>query len=71
MLSDGDRLYLVLEHCEGGDLAQKIKLKTETTDGFSEAEVCVQIQKLYIKYLIMKLHSRCAVIYTRNKELDE
>ncbi|XP_067256489.1 uncharacterized protein [Chanodichthys erythropterus] len=38
IIRDHNRLYLVLEHCEGGDLAQKIKHKMEATDTFSENE---------------------------------
>ncbi|XP_067257156.1 probable serine/threonine-protein kinase nek2 isoform X2 [Chanodichthys erythropterus] len=36
IIEDGDCLYLVLEHCEGGDLAQKIKHKMEKNVTFSE-----------------------------------
>ncbi len=40
LLPGPDCLYLVLEHCEGGDLAQKIKHKIQTADRptFSENE---------------------------------
>ncbi|CAM4510634.1 unnamed protein product [Leuciscus chuanchicus] len=34
VIGDGDCLYLVLEHCEGGDLAQKIKRKIEAAESF-------------------------------------
>ncbi len=39
LLPGPDCLYLVLEHCEGGDLAQKIKHKIQAADTFSENEV--------------------------------
>ncbi|XP_067299091.1 serine/threonine-protein kinase Nek1-like [Pseudorasbora parva] len=39
IIRDGDCLYLVLEHCEGGDLSQKIKHKMEGTLTFSETEI--------------------------------
>lgn len=37
LLSDEGDVYLVLEHCEGGDLAQKM----EKMVTFSENEVCL------------------------------
>ncbi|KAL1277284.1 hypothetical protein QQF64_023957 [Cirrhinus molitorella] len=37
-IKDSDNLYLVLEDCEGGDLAQKIKNKKEGNATFSEHE---------------------------------
>ncbi|KAL1277249.1 hypothetical protein QQF64_023922 [Cirrhinus molitorella] len=37
-IKDSDCLYLVLEHCEGGDLTQKIKNKKEGNATFSENE---------------------------------
>ncbi|KAI2645900.1 putative serine/threonine-protein kinase nek3 [Labeo rohita] len=40
---DSDCLYLVLEHCEGGNLAQKIKNKKEGNAMFSENEVLATI----------------------------
>ncbi|KAL1277273.1 hypothetical protein QQF64_023946 [Cirrhinus molitorella] len=38
-IEGSDCLYLVLEHCEGGDLAQKIKKKKKGNATFSENEV--------------------------------
>ncbi|KAI2663033.1 Serine/threonine-protein kinase Nek1 [Labeo rohita] len=38
VITGPDCLCLVLEHCEGGDLAQKIKHKIQTADTFSENE---------------------------------
>ncbi len=39
LFSDSDYLYLVLEHCEGGDLAQKIQNKRDENVMFPENEV--------------------------------
>ncbi|XP_073669022.1 uncharacterized protein [Paramisgurnus dabryanus] len=38
IITDSDCSYLLLEHCKGGDLAQKIKIKKKETDQFSENE---------------------------------
>ncbi|XP_026066482.1 serine/threonine-protein kinase PLK4 [Carassius auratus] len=48
-----DCLYLVLEHCEGGDLAQKIKNKNKENVTFSENEILDWIVKICmaLKYL--------------------
>ncbi|RXN03338.1 serine threonine- kinase Nek5-like isoform X1 [Labeo rohita] len=52
-IEDSDCLYLVLEHCEGGDLAQKIKNKKEGNAMFSENEILDWIVKICmaLKYL--------------------
>ncbi|KAL1277286.1 hypothetical protein QQF64_023959 [Cirrhinus molitorella] len=52
-IEDSDCLYLVLEHCEGGDLAQKIKNKKEKNATFSESEILDWIVKICmaLKYL--------------------
>ncbi|XP_050961130.1 serine/threonine-protein kinase Nek1 [Labeo rohita] len=52
-IEDFDCLYLVLEHCEGGDLAQKIKNKRNGNATFSEIEILDWIVKLCmaLKYL--------------------
>ncbi|XP_073763977.1 uncharacterized protein si:ch211-217i17.1 [Danio rerio] len=71
VIRDGDRLYLVLEHCEGGDLAQKIKLKTETTNGFSEAEIvdwtakmCMALKYLHDQQILHKNLQPKSVFFT-------
>ncbi|XP_026077956.1 calcium/calmodulin-dependent protein kinase type 1D-like [Carassius auratus] len=48
-----DCLYLVLEHCKGGDLAQKIKNKKKENAMFSENEILDWIVKICmaLKYL--------------------
>lgn len=43
LFSDSDCVYLVMEHCEGGDLAEKIKNKKEGKFTFSENEVWLWI----------------------------
>ncbi|KAK2915717.1 hypothetical protein QQF64_023951 [Cirrhinus molitorella] len=52
-IRDSDCLYLVLEHCEGGDLAQKIKIKREGNAQFSENEILDWVVKICmaLKYL--------------------
>ncbi|XP_058626335.1 serine/threonine-protein kinase PLK4-like isoform X1 [Onychostoma macrolepis] len=52
-ITDSDCLYLVLEHCEGGDLAQKIKNKKEENVTFPENEILDWIVKICmaLKYL--------------------
>ncbi|XP_042571206.1 serine/threonine-protein kinase PLK4-like [Cyprinus carpio] len=52
-IKDSDCLYLVLEHCEGGDLAQKIKNKKKENVMFSENEILNWIVKICmaLKYL--------------------
>uniref|UniRef100_A0A8C1JXP0 non-specific serine/threonine protein kinase n=1 Tax=Cyprinus carpio TaxID=7962 RepID=A0A8C1JXP0_CYPCA len=52
-IKDSDCLYLVLEHCEGGDLAQKIKNKKKENVMFSENEILDWIVKICmaLKYL--------------------
>ncbi|KAK2913247.1 hypothetical protein Q8A67_001646 [Cirrhinus molitorella] len=54
-----DCLYLVLEHCEGGDLAQKIKHKILAADTFSENEIldwtvmiCMALKYLHDKNVL-------------------
>ncbi|XP_073729737.1 uncharacterized protein [Misgurnus anguillicaudatus] len=51
IITDSDCLYLLLEHCEGGDLAQKIKING--TDQFSENEIldCIVMICMALKYL--------------------
>ncbi|XP_073729094.1 uncharacterized protein [Misgurnus anguillicaudatus] len=53
IITDSDCLYLLLEHCEGGDLAQKIKNKKKGTDQFSENEIldCIVKICMALKYL--------------------
>ncbi|XP_073689492.1 uncharacterized protein [Garra rufa] len=52
-IKDSDCVYLVLEHCEGGDLAQKIKNKKNGNAMFSENEILDWIVKICmaLKYL--------------------
>ncbi|XP_050958847.1 uncharacterized protein LOC127160228 isoform X2 [Labeo rohita] len=52
-IEDSDCLYLVLEHCEGGNLAQKIKNKKEGNAMFSENEIldCIVKICMALKYL--------------------
>uniref|UniRef100_A0A8C0YKM4 non-specific serine/threonine protein kinase n=2 Tax=Cyprinus carpio TaxID=7962 RepID=A0A8C0YKM4_CYPCA len=52
-IKDSDCLYLVLEHCEGGDLAQKIKNKKKENVMFSENKILDWIVKICmaLKYL--------------------
>ncbi|XP_073729093.1 uncharacterized protein [Misgurnus anguillicaudatus] len=51
--TDSDCLYLLVEHCEGGDLAQKIKNIKEGKDTFSENEIldCIVEICMALKYL--------------------
>ncbi|XP_073729103.1 uncharacterized protein [Misgurnus anguillicaudatus] len=53
IITDSDCLYLLLEHCEGGDLAQTIKNKKKETDQFSENEILDWIVNICmaLKYL--------------------
>ncbi|XP_065152044.1 probable serine/threonine-protein kinase nek3 [Paramisgurnus dabryanus] len=58
---DSDCLCLLLEHYEGGDLAQKIKNKKEGTDTFSENEIldwivniCMALKYLHDKQILHK-----------------
>ncbi|KAF4111661.1 hypothetical protein G5714_008692 [Onychostoma macrolepis] len=64
VLTDPDCLYLVLEHCEGGDLAQKIKHKIQAVDIFSENEIldwtvmiCMALKYLHDQQI---LHKTCS-----------
>ncbi|KAK9971317.1 hypothetical protein ABG768_024691 [Culter alburnus] len=50
IIEDGDCLYLVLEHCEGGDLSQKIKHKMKKNVTFSEildwiVKICMALNR--------------------------
>ncbi|XP_067256633.1 uncharacterized protein [Chanodichthys erythropterus] len=53
IITDSDCAYLVTEHCEGGDLAEKIKNKREGKFTFSENEILDWIVKICmaLKYL--------------------
>ncbi|RXN32191.1 serine threonine- kinase Nek5-like isoform X1 [Labeo rohita] len=53
IIEDSDCLYLVMEHCEGGDLAQKIKNKKQGNATFSENEIldCIVKICMALKYL--------------------
>ncbi|XP_048039559.1 serine/threonine-protein kinase PLK4-like [Megalobrama amblycephala] len=53
IITDSDCAYLVMEHCEGGDLAEKIKNKKEGKLTFSENEILDWIVKICmaLKYL--------------------
>ncbi|ROL44947.1 Serine/threonine-protein kinase Nek1 [Anabarilius grahami] len=46
IITDSDCAYLVMEHCEGGDLAEKIKNKKEEKLKFSENEILDWIVKI-------------------------
>lgn len=61
VLTGPDCLYLVLEHCEGGDLAQKIKHKIQAVDIFSENEIldwtvriCMALKYLHNQQILHK-----------------
>ncbi|XP_043100837.1 probable serine/threonine-protein kinase DDB_G0284251 isoform X2 [Puntigrus tetrazona] len=58
LLPGPDCLYLVVEHCEGGDLAQKIKHKIQKADTFTEneildwiVEICMALKYLHDKHI--------------------
>ncbi|XP_073763980.1 serine/threonine-protein kinase Nek1 isoform X2 [Danio rerio] len=58
IIRDGDDLYLVLDHCEGGDLAEKIK---QATGQFSEKEIldwtvqiCMALKHLHDQQILHK-----------------
>ncbi|XP_073729102.1 serine/threonine-protein kinase Nek3 [Misgurnus anguillicaudatus] len=61
IITDSDYLYLLLEHCEGGDLAQTIKNTKEGTDKFSEneirnwiVEICMALKYLHDQQILHK-----------------
>ncbi|RXN03336.1 serine threonine- kinase Nek5-like isoform X1 [Labeo rohita] len=73
-IEDSDCLYLVLEHCEGGNLAQKIKNKKEGNAMFSENEIldcivkiCMALKYLHDQQILHKnLQPERLKSYTRN-----
>uniref|UniRef100_A0A8C1QKM9 non-specific serine/threonine protein kinase n=1 Tax=Cyprinus carpio TaxID=7962 RepID=A0A8C1QKM9_CYPCA len=61
VIAGPDCLYLVLELCEGGDLTQKIKHKTQEADTFSENEIldwtvkiCMALKHLHDQQILHK-----------------
>nr|XP_055026892.1 uncharacterized protein LOC129416583 [Misgurnus anguillicaudatus]XP_055026893.1 uncharacterized protein LOC129416583 [Misgurnus anguillicaudatus] len=61
IITDSDYLYLLLEHCEGGDLAQKIQNKKKEADQYSEneildcvVEICMALKYLHDKQILHK-----------------
>ncbi len=65
LLPGPDCLYLVLEHCEGGDLAQKIKHKIQAADTFSENEVRYGYRFIDLK-IVKFTPSSCNIIMMLN-----
>ncbi|XP_065153402.1 uncharacterized protein [Paramisgurnus dabryanus] len=61
IITDSDCLYLLLQHCEGGDLAQTIINKKKETDTFSENEIldwivniCMALKNLHDQQILHK-----------------
>ncbi|KAL1277263.1 hypothetical protein QQF64_023936 [Cirrhinus molitorella] len=70
-IKDSDCLYLVLEHCEGGDLAQKIKNKKEKKATFSENEIlewivniCMALKYLHDQQILHKNMQPKSIFFT-------
>ncbi|KAK2913246.1 hypothetical protein Q8A67_001645 [Cirrhinus molitorella] len=61
IITDGDCLYLVMELCEGGDLAQKIEDAKKRNVTFSETEIldwtvkiCMALKHLHVQHILHK-----------------
>ncbi|XP_055027667.2 uncharacterized protein [Misgurnus anguillicaudatus] len=70
-VKDSDCLYLVMEHCEGGDLAQKISNKKEGTVKFSENQIlewivntCMALKHLHDQQLLHKNLQPESILFT-------
>lgn len=50
VLIDGHIHYIVMDHCQGGDLAQKIKEQTDSGQEFEEAQVGKSIEDFLLNH---------------------